>query len=75
MRTPIRYAAASAAVIAASTGLAGLAGPAHAAQSTQTLSCGGQELTVRAPRAIPFAPSQAKQRLLTRIYRDLSYVP
>jgi hypothetical protein len=48
MRTPIRYAAASAAaVIIASTGLAGLAGPAHAAQSTQTLSCGGQEMTVR----------------------------
>ena len=48
MRTPIRYAVASAAaVIAASAGLAGLAGPAHAAQSMQTLSCGGQELTVR----------------------------
>lgn len=48
MRTPIRYAAASAAtVIVASTGLACLAGPAHAAQSTQTLSCSGQELTVR----------------------------
>jgi len=48
MRSPIRYAAASAAaVIVASTGLAGLAGPAHAAQSTQTLSCGGQEPTVR----------------------------
>ena len=48
MRSSIRYTAASAAaIIAASTGLAGLAGPAHAAQSTQTVSCDGQELTVR----------------------------
>ena len=48
LRSAIRYTAASAAAImAASTGLAGLAGPAHAAQSTQTVSCGGQELTVR----------------------------
>ena len=40
-------AAVAALTIAAGAGLAGLAGPAHAAQSTMPLTCGGQQLTVR----------------------------
>ena len=48
MRNRTRSAVAVAAVIiAAGAGLAGLAGPAHAAQSTMSLTCAGQQLTVR----------------------------
>jgi hypothetical protein len=39
--------AVAAVTIAAGAGLAGLAGPAHAAQSTMSLTCAGQQLTVR----------------------------
>jgi hypothetical protein len=39
--------AVAAVTIAAGAGLAGLAGPAHAAQSTMPITCGGQQLTVR----------------------------
>jgi hypothetical protein len=48
MRNRTRSTVAVAAVtIAAGAGLAGLAGPAHAAQSTMPITCGGQQLTVR----------------------------
>ena len=40
-------AAVAALTIAAGAGLAGLAGPAHAAQTTLSITCGGQPLTVR----------------------------
>ena len=48
MRNRTRSTVAVAAVtIAAGAGLAGLAGPAHAAQTTLSITCGGQPLTVR----------------------------
>jgi hypothetical protein len=40
-------AAVTALTIAAGAGLAGLAGPAHAAQTTLSITCDGQPLTVR----------------------------